>query len=539
MRFLLILIVVEVFMVVATFSLKENYWDEFELLDDDIEFLYSHLLEIESPQTPDELISVLIDERIQREQRIIEQQRLDGGEVYLPKESFEVEQKLVFPAFGWQQGEVIASRKGWNPDQGDFSVIKVKFDDGEEREFAAGLEDHPLNDPLPVDDDKIPSVEAVMRTKGRALVEKLEEGLDANPDFVKIAGRWFPRALLINVNQGHLNLAEAMLDMVGGGPLPTTELLETVDLSSDENPKLVEFSLDLALQEDRRFDEVGPAGEVLWYLQRLEPEGVRETPLYLRYREIDYDPDLLEPEMKSLVVKLDDELSGIEARYGTSSDIAISLLYPHLRAGTLPLTYRVQPFFPTAYEAPRIRFMLVDGATGEKFPGWVVREEGYVFGLEDWYRQQELMPGSIVRVRHGKVPGEVIVQADTQRSRRDWVRTVLVGTDGGMVFAMLKQVVTAAYDERMGIMVPDMEVLDQIWEKYRQKQPPFERIVVDIVRELTKLNPQKHVHASELYAAVNLVRRCPPEPILALLASRPWFVHVGDLHFRFDDSAGK
>jgi hypothetical protein len=91
----------------------------------------------------------------------------------------------------------------------------------------------------------------------------------------------------------------------------------------------------------------------------------------------------------------------------------------------------------------------------------------------------------------------------------------------------------------MGIMVPDMEVLDQIWEKYRQKQPPFERIVVDIVRELTKLNPQKHVHASELYAAVNLVRRCPPEPILALLASRPWFVHVGDLHFRFDDSAGK
>jgi hypothetical protein len=161
-----------------------------------------------------------------------------------------------------------------------------------------------------------------------------------------------------------------------------------------------------------------------------------------------------------------------------------------------------------------------------------------VFGLEDWYRQRELMPGSIVRVRHGKVPGEVIIQADTQRSRRDWVRTVLVGSDGGMVFAMLKQVVTAAYDERMAIMVPDLDTLDQVWDQNKTKQPPFERIVVDIVRELTKLNPQKHVHATELYAAVNLVRRCPPEPILALLASRPWFVHVGDLHFRFDDSAG-
>jgi hypothetical protein len=162
-----------------------------------------------------------------------------------------------------------------------------------------------------------------------------------------------------------------------------------------------------------------------------------------------------------------------------------------------------------------------------------------VFGLENWYQQRELIPGSIVRVRHGSKPGEVIIQADTQRSRRDWIRTVLVGTDGGMVFAMLKQVVTAAYDERMAIMVPDLGALDLVWEKRQAKQPPFERIVVEIVRELTKLNPQGHVHASELYAAVNLVRRCPPEPILALLASRPWFVHVGDLHFRFDDSAGK
>jgi hypothetical protein len=35
---------------------------------------------------------------------------------------------------------------------------------------------------------------------------------------------------------------------------------------------------------------------------------------------------------------------------------------------------------------------------------------------------------------------------------------------------------------------------------------------------------------------LNITRRCPPASILAVLASRPWFVHVGDLHFRFDDS---
>jgi hypothetical protein len=101
---------------------------------------------------------------------------------------------------------------------------------------------------------------------------------------------------------------------------------------------------------------------------------------------------------------------------------------------------------------------------------------------------------------------------------------------------MLKQVVTAAFDERMAINVPDVGALDMVWDKMQKERPPFERVVVDIVRELTKLNPQGHVHASELYAAVNVVLRCPPAPILALLGSRPWFEHVGDLHFRFDDS---
>jgi hypothetical protein len=526
-------------MVVATFSLRENYWEDFELVEEDIEFIYNHLLEVETPLTPQELITELIDERIQREQNAIEEQRLAGGEIFLPKDNYKVDQKVVFPALGWQQGEVIAERPGWNPDYGDFKVIKVKFDNGEEREFAANLEDHLLNNPPDLAANEVRSVEAVMQTYENYLVDKLESGLAAEPDFVRIAGRWFPRALLVNVNAGHLNLAEAVLDMGGGGPLKTIELLETVDLSKDENPKLVEFSLDLALQEDQRFDEVGPAGEILWYLKRLEPEGVQETPVNLRYRKIDYDPEQLGPEMLNLVKTLNDELSDIESQPVDGPDVVVNLLYPHLRAGALPLTPRVQPFFPTAYEAPRIRFMLVDGETGEKFPGWVVREACYVFGLENWYQQRELMPGSIVRVRHGNKPGEVIIQADTQRSRRDWIRTVLVGTDGGMVFAMLKQVVTAAYDERMAIMVPDLGALDLVWEKRQAKQPPFERIVVEIVRELTKLNPQGHVHASELYAAVNLVRRCPPEPILALLASRPWFVHVGDLHFRFDDSAGK
>jgi hypothetical protein len=524
-------------MVVSQIALREDYWSSFELQDQDIEFLYNHLIELETPLTSKELTTALVEERILCEKLAIEQQRSSGGAIFFPKEHYTVKQNLVFPVFNWRKGQVVGVRPGRNPDLGEFEVIKVAFEEGDTHEFAAGLEDHPLNRPPEItqDDDSL-NLSVVLDKYGDYLVTCLEEGLEKSPDFVRIAGRWFPRTLLVNVNAGHLNLAEAVLDMAGGGPMTTTDLLKQVELPSDVNPKLVEFSLDLSLQEDPRFDEVGSAGEVLWFLNRLEPEAVLQPPIYLRYYEIEYDHSLITGAMAALERDLDDELSPSEGKYSRVDEVQIRLIFPHWRSGTLPLSARMRHLFPTAYEAPRIRFMLVDGNTGQKFPGWVVRPNRYVYGLQEWYRSHGLLPGSYVWVRRGDRPGEVIVRADTHRPNREWVRTVLVGSDGGIVFAMLKQIVSSPYDERMGIVIPDVEGLDKVWQRMQKERMPFERIVVNTVRELAKLNPQSHVHASELYASINIVRRCPPGPILALLTTRPWFIHVGDLHYRFDDS---
>ncbi|MGE5123889.1 MAG: hypothetical protein ACM3H7_05180, partial [Acidobacteriaceae bacterium] len=416
-------------------------------------------------------------------------------------------------------------------------VIQVKLDNNETREFAANISDHILNRPaeLTINDASL-DAEVVLDRFGEKLLHIIEAELTKNQEFVRIAGKWFSRALLIDINIGHLNLVEAILDMAGGGPSTTQPLLDQIGLATNTNSKLVEFSLDHALQEDPRFDEVGPAGVVMWYLNRLEPESVLQVPGYLRYQEIEYDRSLLTPEMLDLERELDDELTPPSDKYPHANEVQLTLTFPHWRTGTLPLTARVNHLFPTAYEAPRIRFLLVDGETGQKFPGWVARINHYVFGLQDFYKLHGLMPGSLVRVRRGKLPGEVIVQCDSQRGTREWVRTVLVGSDGGIVFAMLKQLIAAAYDERMAIAIPDPEGLDVAWKQIQKDRIPFEKLIVNIVRDLAKLNPQSHVHASELYAAVNIIRRCPPGPILALLASRPWFIHVGDLHYRFDES---
>jgi hypothetical protein len=325
------------------------------------------------------------------------------------------------------------------------------------------------------------------------------------------------------------------MDMAGGEPLPTEALMKDLELPSGVNPRLAEFSLNFALQEDSRFDEVGPAGQILWCLRRLEPDFVRDIPLHLRSMDLDYDRDNLTPAMLALESQLDDELSPIKP--GDSgeniSSVTISLIYPHLRAGTLPMSARARKLIPTAYESPRVRFTLVDGKTKQRIPAWVVREHGYVYGLREWYKSHQLIPGSLVQVRRGEKPGEVIVEAKTQRSSKDWIRTVMVGTDGGFVFAMLKQPITAEFNDRMAIFVPDFKALDPIWEKSHS----FEELAVLVMRELSKSNPQGHVHAQELYAAVNLVRRVPPGPLFALLVTKPVFKHVGDLHFRLDEDA--
>ncbi|MFT3894149.1 MAG: hypothetical protein QM730_21160 [Anaerolineales bacterium] len=286
------------------------------------------------------------------------------------------------------------------------------------------------------------------------------------------------------------------------------------------------------MQEDDRFDEVGPAGQVLWCLRRLEPAEVRDVPLYLHYMPIEYDRSLLSDQMLKLEAQLDDELSLVDAKSdAVPNEVTVSLIYPHLRAGTLPLSARVRPMFPTAYETPRVRFTLVDGKTKQKMPGWVVREHAYVYGLREWYKANELMPGSIVRIRRGE-PGEVIIEAKTFRAK-DWVRTVIVGADGGMVFAMLKQSISVEFNDRMAFAIPSYESLDQLWKQDNRR--PFEKLVADMIREMSKLTPQGHVHAQELYSAVNIVKRVPPGPLFALLSSKPEFTHVGDLHFRLSD----
>jgi len=511
-------------------KLPTEYWGNFTVIQRDIEFIQNYLFETETPLTTQELTSVLVEECIRIEHEAQREEQLASGDFYLPKEPYKTGQKLLFPSLALKKGEVAAVRPGNNPELGTFDVIDVKFEDGSTRSFAASLAEHKLNHPEEEAFDPETDIQSILSFYGESIAHKLDVALEGDDSLVRIAGAWFPQALLVDITAGHLNLAEAILEMNGGEPITTAALMEQVELPRTSNPKLTEFSMNYALQEDGRFDEVGPAGEVVWCLRRLEPEEVQNIPAVLKYHPVDYDRSVLNNQMLAIEAQLDDELSETEQKPPKTDEVTITLTYPHWRTGTLPVSLRVRSFFPTAIESPRIRFTLVDGKTGEKIPAWVVREYGYVSGLRKWYEKQKLIPGAYIVVRRSKTPGEVIVEAKTHRPNRDWVRTVLAGSDGGLVFALLKHEISCEYNERMAIVVPTVEAVDAAFtQKSRQ---PLAKLVREMLQKLAGLTPQGHVHAEELYSAVNILRRVPPAPLLATLAASKEFTHVGDLHYR-------
>jgi hypothetical protein len=506
------------------------YWgDEFTIISDDIQFLSTLLIEEELPRSAEELGRALVLHRCRQEEALIER-AMSKGTPYQPKRSYETGEQVVFPALSYRAGEIIGVRPGHNPEYGPFKVIQVKFESGETREFAAELTtDHSLNYEVhtgAAEGAEQHASQELAELHGKQIGALLETRLESASEFARLAGKWFRKDLLIEVHAGHLNLAEAVLDMADGEPLPTEELLGDLELPEEVTPQLRIFSLNYALQEDDRFDEVGPAGEVLWFLRRMEPEGVQSVPECLQYQPLEYDPALLTSEMLALERELDDEWSNLDRSTETSEPVTIILTYPHWKSGTLPLSGQLASVFPSG-RTRRIRFTLVDGETGAEMPAWVVREGRYVYGLDEWYRTQDIPPGAYLELSRGEQPGTVVIQPRSRRPRREWVRVALP-VEGQLTFEVRKQLIACEYDELMVVASENATAMESVWTRAHKGGITLGQLIAEIFPELAKLSPQGTVHAATLYSVINVAVRTPPGPMLAELVVSDVYAPVGD-----------
>jgi len=517
-------------------TLATRYWtSSFNLTDADVEYLFSVMLEEEKPLSRDELVRLVVEHRVRSEEEEW-RRRLSEGELFQPRAHYEIGQKLVFPALDFALGEVVGTRPGSNPEHGEFTVIQVEFEGGVRREFASDLQTpHVLNresDGQSVQEILEPiDIDVIVAEHGDNVWEQIRERLEQVEDIAYAAGQWFLKSLLPTLNEGHINLAEALLDMHGGGPLAAADMLPVLELPKEINPTLQEFALNYVLYHDSRFDEVGPAGLVRWYLRRLEPEQVRNTPPHLVYDPIPYARDLLSPEALALEAEIADEHSPLPAPETVPDEVTLALIYPHRRSGTLPLNAALSAMFPTAYEADRVLITFVDGKTGDEYEGWVVRKGRYVYGLDRFYRTHKLPIGAFVRVIRMDDPDRFVIDFEGYRPRTEWVRLV-VPENGRITYQNHKRSIGAAYDDLMVLGADDLDAVDAIRDVMRAQSRGLIDIIRQLLPELARLTPQMAVHAKTLYSAVNVVRRCPPGPILAALEAQPEFEHVGGLYWR-------
>ncbi len=511
-----------------------TYWHNYQVSESDLEHITALFITDEQPQTVEQLALAVMRHRCRQEDELIKRE-LAKGLLYQPQNSYEVGQTLVFPALGYAVGEVVAIRPGNNPEYGAFRVARLQLERQKvEREFAIQLQTpHRLNyGGETAAQDGLLSPEELYELHGAPVRETLEVYMEQDDEFVRLAGHWFLKALLIEVNVGHLNLAEALLDMSDGGPLPPETFLKDLDLPVEIDEQLRIFSLNYALNQDERFDEVGPAGEILWFLRAREPADVLFPPRRLQAAQVPYDQRALDASLVLLERELDDEWSAVPyTPVGFEDRVTLTLTYPHRRVGTLPLTPRTKPVFPSG-RTHRIRFLFKDATTGDTWPGWLVHRHRYAFGLREWYEANALPAGAYIELKKGKQPGVVEIDYRRRRPVREWVRVAVV-REGRLNFEMRKQLVGCDYDELMVVTAAVPEEIDQVALTAEEKGYPVTQVVYDIFPELSKLNPQGTVHGKTLYSALNVTRRLPPGPIFAVLMQDMALLPVGDNYWLF------
>jgi len=214
-----------------------EYWQKDLVIgDQDLEHLYGLILEGGVPQTLDQLTLALMERQCRSEEAIIKAE-MEKGEPYRPKGSYEVGQQIVFPALGYALATVARIRPGYNPQYKPFKVMQVRFEGKEEiKEFAAELE-HPHklnaegNDELLI--GRVPP-DQLYATYGSQVKRRLKEHLQTGSswEFVNFGDEWFLKGLMADIHVGHLNIAEAALD-VKGAPLSPEELLKVLELTTD------------------------------------------------------------------------------------------------------------------------------------------------------------------------------------------------------------------------------------------------------------------------------------------------------------------
>ncbi len=314
---------------------------------------------------------------------------------------------MVFSALGEAVGTVVGVRSGRNPEYGSFDVIEVRLDGEEQtREFASSLSyPHALNF-IALDedqdweaDDTVALGQRLYERYGTYVAPVLLAKMRESPDFVNFAGEWFLRGFLLPIEEGHLNLAEAVLDLAGGLS-SVDEIMQVLELPGESSRAVQTFSLNYALftDEEGRFEFAGTEERTEWRLPRV----AERKPLRFEKGPKDISLDHVLDDVVQ-IVRDGSAMGGVGGRVKRWARVLTfyDWYWGHLPYDREASELFVRPLFQDQ-RSTRLQFLFPD--SGEVFPvvlyyprerqsGWLGSGE-----LRGFFEAQELVPGATILI---------------------------------------------------------------------------------------------------------------------------------------------
>lgn len=385
-------------------TLTLRYWQNFDLADREAEYLSELLIEEESPLTVEALALRLMEKRVSEEKAVWEERKAKGL-IYQPREAYAQGDRLVLSALEDAVGTVVGVRSGRNPEYGPFDVIQVQID-GEERirQFASNLsQPHALNFIALEKDEDLESgdmddvSQRLYERYGHYVVPVLLARLRESPEFVSFGEEWFLRGFLLPIEEGHLNLAEAVLDLAGGFSR-VEEILQVLELPEESSRAVQTFSANYALftDEQGRFEFAGAQDRTEWRLPRVADF----KPLRFEKGPMDIARDHVLDEVVEIVA---DGTAVSEAGAGVRQWSHVLTFYDWYW-GHLPYDKGASELFagPLFEDQRSVRLQFVFSGSDEVLPvvlyyprerelGWLGSSE-----LRRFFEVQELVPGATV-----------------------------------------------------------------------------------------------------------------------------------------------
>lgn len=511
-----------------------QYWNEFVIRPEDANFIDGALLEEGRPQRASELARKLIIHRIEAENAALRRQLNGSGKTYQPKHTYAAGDELTFPILGFITGVVREVRPAMTNEPEGFAVIDVAMADGTQREFAADYKPpHKLNDldvSTLVNDDNLRSPEELVAAHIDQVTTQLSAALEKNPELIRIGEEWFLRAMMADVNVGHLNLAEAVLDMAAGRPLTTDVILHDLGLPEDVATNVQQASLNSALAADDRFDEVSVADRPAWVLRRSTPVEVRERPALLAPSRFD-GRVTLSAEIEALITQIGDEVDfphPLADPVEPVNSVQVVLTFPHRLAGTLGWTRGLSAVLPTL-DKPRVPVTFKDRSTSKAFVVWMVRDGGYLWGMADFYRLGDLPAGAELTISRTDAPQEFVIDVKRRKPKREWVR-VASNYANHLRLDTAQRAVSCEFDDQMSVFVDDVRAFESL-----RNSRDLAGAVRDSFLEIAKLSPQGNVHLRTLYAVVNTLVRAGARDVFSALVASGSYVPVGDNYWHLGE----